>query len=83
MKDFKQFLTEKQIGERVSHRDLGQRGLFDFTDFGYPEKGQLLDYYNRNGDKRQGKVKSVNKQNVMTLIDTGTGETVKLTLIRP
>ncbi|AFU64189.1 hypothetical protein DLA51_14060 [Salmonella enterica] len=79
MKGFPDFLKEA----KVDHRRLGQQGMYDITDVGRPEKGELIDYYNRNGDKRQGKVKSVNAQNIMTLTDTGTGETVKMTLVKP
>ncbi|CAB5508993.1 hypothetical protein [Salmonella phage Se_EM4] len=79
MKGFPDFLKEA----KVDHRRLGQQGVYDITDVGRPEKGELIDYYNRNGDKRQGKVKSVNAQNIMTLTDTGTGETVKMTLVKP
>ena len=69
--------------EGIDHRALGKRGQYDITDVGRPVKGELLDYYDRNGDKHQGKVKSVNAQDVMTLTDTATGETVKLTLVKP
>ncbi|WPJ72181.1 hypothetical protein DEEACLCL_00164 [Salmonella phage CRW-SP2] len=79
MKKFKDFLAEA----KVDHRRLGQQGMFDITDTGRPQKDELVDYYDRNGDKRQGKVKSVNAQDVMTLIDTGTKQTVKLQLIKP
>lgn len=84
MKGFKDFLSESdKLHEKVDHRALGKRGQYDITDVGMPTKGELLDYYDRNGDKRQGKVKSVNAQNVMTLTDTDSGETVKITLIKP
>ncbi|QPX74045.1 hypothetical protein PJM36_0089 [Salmonella phage vB_SenM_UTK0005] len=79
MKGFPDFLKEA----KVDHRRLGQQGMYDITDVGRPEKGELIDYYDRNGDKHQGKVKSVNAQNIMTLTDTGTGETVKMTLVKP
>lgn len=80
MKGFQDFLLKEA---RVDHRRLGQQGMFDITDTGIPKKGDLLDYYDRKGDKHQGKVKSVNAQNIMTLTNTSTGETVKLTLIKP
>lgn len=80
MKGFQDFLLKEA---KVDHRRLGQQGMYDITDVGRPTKGELIDYYNRNGDKRQGKVKSVNAQNIMTLTDTDTGETVKMTLIKP
>ena len=79
MKGFNDFLTEA----KVDHRALGKRGQYDITDVGRPTKGELIDYYNRNGDKRQGKVKSVNAQDIMTLTDTDTGETVRMTLVKP
>lgn len=79
MKGFKDFLKEA----KVDHRTLGQRGQYDITDVGRPTKGALIDYYDRNGDKHQGKVKSVNAQDVMTLTNTSTGETVKLYLVKP
>lgn len=75
--------VKKLKTEGVDHRRLGKIGQYDITDVGRPEKGELIDYYDRNGDKRQGKVKSVNAQNIMTLTDTKTGETVKLTLVKP
>lgn len=83
MKSFVDFLSESKIEERTDHRALGQRGLYDITDVGRPEKGDVIDYYDRKGDKRSGKVKSVNAQNIMTLTDVSTGETVKLTLVKP
>ncbi len=79
MKNFQDFLLK----EAVDHRRLGRQGQYDITDVGRPSKGELIDYYDRQGDKRQGKVKSVNAQNIMTLVDTNSGETVKLTLIKP
>lgn len=79
MKGFQDFLLK----EATDHRALGKRGQYDITDVGRPTKGELIDYYNRNGDKRQGEVKSVNAQDVMTLTDTDTGETVKMTLVKP
>lgn len=79
MKKFVDFLTEA----KVDHRRLGQQGMYDITDVGRPSKDELIDYYDRNGDKRQGKVKSVNAQDIMTLIDTETKQTVKLQLIKP
>lgn len=75
--------VKKLNTEGVDHRALGKRGQYDITDVGRPVKGELLDYYDRKGDKHQGKVKSVNAQDVMTLTDTATGETVKLTLVKP
>lgn len=69
--------------EGTDHRKLGQQGRYDITDVGRPAPGEVIDYYDRNGDKRSGKVKSVNAQNVMTLIDVGTKATVKLDLIKP
>lgn len=83
MKGFKDFLSEGQMNEKTDHRKLGQQGRYDITDVGRPSPGEVIDYYDRNGDKRSGKVKSVNAQNVMTLIDVGTKETVKLDLIKP
>lgn len=80
MKGFQEFLLNEG---KVDHRALGKRGQYDITDVGRPAKGELIDYYDRNGDKRQGKVKSVNAQDVMTLSDTETGETVKLYLVKP
>ena len=80
MKGFQDFLLKEA---KVDHRALGKRGQYDITDVGRPTKGELIDYYNRNGDKRQGKVKSVNAQDIMTLTDTDTGETVKMTLVKP
>lgn len=79
MKEFKDFLSEA----KVDHRRLGQQGMFDVTDTGIPKKGQLVDYYDRNGDKHQGKVKSVKGVESMTLTNTSTGEDIKLTLIKP
>ncbi len=80
MKGFQDFLLKEA---KVDHRRLGQQGMYDITDVGRPNKGDLIDYYDRNGDKHQGKVKSVNAQNIMTLTNTSTGETVKLTLVKP
>ncbi|QIO02685.1 hypothetical protein HYQ33_gp087 [Salmonella phage aagejoakim] len=51
MKGFPDFLKEA----KVDHRRLGQQGMYDITDVGRPEKGELIDYYDRNGDKHQGK----------------------------
>lgn len=88
MKSFSDFLNESKttpvrsgLDEGI-HSDLGMRGLYDITDVGIPRKGEAIDYYDRKGEKRYGKVKSVNAKNVMTLTDVSTGETVKLTLIR-
>ena len=80
MKGFQDFLLKEA---KVDHRRLGQQGMYDITDVARPNKGDLIDYYDRNGDKHQGKVKSVNAQNIMTLTNTSTGETIKLTLIKP
>lgn len=79
MKKFLDFLTES----KVDHRVLGKRGQYDITDVGRPTKGELIDYYDRQGEKRQGKVKSVNAKDEMTLTDTKTGETVKMHLVKP
>lgn len=83
MKLFSHFLKESQVNERTDHRALGMRGQYDITDVGRPEKGELIDYYDRNGDKQQGKVSSVNAQDIMTLIDTKTKQKVKLYLVKP
>lgn len=83
MKDFNDYMSGRQVTEATDHRRLGKLGQYDITDTGRPEKGELIDYYDRQGNKSQGKVKSVNAQNVMTLTDTSSGETVKITLIKP
>lgn len=68
----------------ADHREFGKKGRY-LVDKGetLPEVGQNIDYFDSNGDKKYGLVKSINKQFIMTLQDNKTKEKVKLQIVQP
>lgn len=80
MKSFGDYL----IKERNDPREFGKRGWF-LLDKGdsMPTVGQDLDYYDKQGNKQYGIVKSINKQFVMTVQDGTTKAKVKLQIVQP
>uniref|UniRef100_A0AAU8KXJ5 Uncharacterized protein n=1 Tax=Serratia phage Kevin TaxID=3161161 RepID=A0AAU8KXJ5_9CAUD len=80
MKNFGDYITEK----RADPREFGKRGWY-LLDQGesMPTVGQDMDYFDKNGDKQYGVVKSLNKSGIMTIQDGTTKAKVKLQIVQP
>lgn len=58
---------------RIDHRELGKRGYYDIDGVGSPRKGVVIDAYDRDGNKVNGKITDINYSTNMMEVKTSRG----------
>ncbi|AIX13075.1 hypothetical protein NW77_067 [Erwinia phage phiEa2809] len=72
----------KPVNEKVDHRKMGTMGRYALEDGDtLPTKGQDIDFYDRQGDKKYGKVTSVNIRTIS--VKTSDGTLHKMDVVKP
>lgn len=56
---------------KVDHRKMGELGYYETSETGEPAKGDVIDFYDRDGNKQNGKVISTNKVSQTVTIKAG------------